>query len=209
MVKDKKFKHFFHESMEDLKEKEWRRIKLYDMEKQDTIASIGAGWGRWEVAWGTLLDSMVFFLEDIDTADLNPEELRFNLDYYEKLSGKPVNSSYQIIIGDEKNTHLPYRFFKKVIVVNAFHEFSEKEKMIRELNRILKTGGKLYLGEFDAFHSGDVHMGCGNTIYMEKEIVEMFERDGFTFLHSEWDFKPIGKVPGSKVYVFEKNVSLF
>jgi len=204
MRRGKTFPHFFHKSLEDLEQREGPRVMLYGFQEHDTIASIGAGWGRWEVAYGTLIDSLVFYLEDIDEEKLNEQELRFNLDYYSKLKGSPVNSQFFIRIGDETSTHLPANAFNKVLVINAFHEFSDKEGMIENIYQILKNNGYLLLNEFAAFESGDKHLGCGNTIYTEEEIVNFFTEQGFKFIRSDIDIKPINSIPGTKIFIFKK-----
>lgn len=204
MRKDKKFPHFFHVSRDDLIEKETRRMSLYGFQKNDTIASIGAGWGRWEVAYGTLMDGLVFYLEDINDEMLYPAQLDFNLRYYTLLKGGPVLSDYYIQIGTLISTQLPSNFFDKVLVINAFHEFSQIDEMIRDMNRILKDDGVLLLNEFDAFEPGEKHMGCGNRIYTKTEIIDIFNRHGFELLSSEWDIEPMKKIPGTRIYVFRK-----
>ena len=86
-------------------------MQLYGFESKDTIASIGAGWGRWEVAYGTLMDSLVFYLEDINEEMLNQEHIDFNLEYYTLMKGEPVLSDYYIQIGSLDGTNLPSNFF--------------------------------------------------------------------------------------------------
>ena len=204
MRKDKRFPHFFHVSWDDLVEKESRRMSLYGFQEDDTIASIGAGWGRWEVAYGSLMDGLVFYLEDINEEMLNPAQLDFNLRYYTLLKGGPVLSDYYIQIGTLKSTQLPSKFFDKVLVINAFHEFSHIDEMIRDINRILRDDGVLLLNEFDAFEPGDTHMGCGNRIYTKEEIIDIFGKHDFELTSSEWDIEPLNKIPGTRIYVFHK-----
>jgi ubiquinone/menaquinone biosynthesis C-methylase UbiE len=206
MRKDKRFPHFFHESWDDLIEKESRRMDLYGFRKGDTIASIGAGWGRWEVAYGAMMDSLVFYLEDINDEMLYPAQLDFNLRYYTLLKGGPVLSDYYIQIGTLEQTNLPSYFFDKVLIINAFHEFSHIDEMIRDINRILKDDGLLLLNEFDAFESGDTHMGCDNRIYTWEEINDMFSDHNFELISSEWDIEPMKKIPGTRIYIFRKKV---
>ena len=76
--------------------------------------------------------------------------------------------------------------------------------MIRDISRILKDDGVFLLNEFDAFQSGDTHMGCGNRIYTRAEIIEIFEGQGFELLSSEWDIEPMKKIPGTRIYKFRK-----
>jgi ubiquinone/menaquinone biosynthesis C-methylase UbiE len=204
MRKGNQFSRFYHKSQEEVERRERKRLEMYGLQKHDTIASLGAGWGYQEVAFGTMIDSMVFYLEDINPEYLNQERMQFNFDYYTILTGKPVNSQFFFQIGNETETGLPGNSFDRVLVINAFHEFSHQEEMIMEMKRILKTDGWLLLNEFDAFHSGNMHMGCNHRIYTEEEIIEMFSKYGFRFKRSTWDMKPMKKVPGNKVYVFRK-----
>lgn len=204
MRKDKRFPHFYHESWDDLVKKESRRMSIYGFQQGDTIASIGAGWGRWEVAYGTMMDGLVFYLEDINDEMLYPAQLDFNLRYYTLLKGKPVLSDYYIQIGTLRSTQLPSKFFDKVLVINAFHEFSHIDEMIRDLGRILKDDGVLLLNEYDAFEPGDKHVGCGNRIYTKEEIINIFSKHNFKLTDSEWDIDPLRKIPGTRIYVFRK-----
>jgi ubiquinone/menaquinone biosynthesis C-methylase UbiE len=81
--------------------------------------------------------------------------------------------------------------FDVLTVSASFHHFPEPEKFAMEANRVLKHGGKVYIAEvyfpipirqivnaifLPLYNSGDVK------IYHPREVVEMFNRAGFSHI---------------------------
>lgn len=65
-----------------------------------------------------------------------------------------------------------------LISVNALHEFDDKEKMIREMNRVIKPHGKLLIVDFDKKETG---FGPPVSIRISKaQAVKLFSKSRLT-----------------------------
>lgn len=87
---------------------------------------------------------------------------------------------------------LPFASNKFDIVTNteAFHHFPNPEKAVREMHRVLKKGGKLYLADMN-FFSSIIHwlfkrLEPGHVkIYSKKEFAQLFSKAGFKILEQK------------------------
>ena len=80
---------------------------------------------------------------------------------------------FNLVIGDEKSTHLPDSSFDKIIMVSAFHEFTFMDEMIADIKSKLKTGGRVYILETKCL----VH-----PYYTPEETIARLARHGFTMM---------------------------
>jgi len=155
------------------------RIKFYELQKNETVVSIGADACNNEAVYGSATDSVHFILENITPVYLNQKQLGFSVSYYEKLLSKKNTSTYNIQIGNESSTLLPSSGADKVLIENSFHEFSEPQKMLQEVYRILKPGGNLYLCEALVTEKRSIHKGCGMPLYTKEKLIEVMEKEHF------------------------------
>jgi glycyl-tRNA synthetase alpha subunit len=65
-------------------------LEIYQFKPYDTIASIGASSGVWEIWFASQVDNLTFYLQDIDPLNCNQEEIDYGINYYEKLLGKKI-----------------------------------------------------------------------------------------------------------------------
>src|SRR4030095_12515082 len=101
----------FYESMTHLYKLKQAELDFYSFKPGQTIASIGAQCCHIEAAYAATTDSVVFYLEDIDSAKFKKEHAEFAWNYYATLRGKSMTSNYEMILGDEKSTLLPEKTF--------------------------------------------------------------------------------------------------
>jgi putative heme-binding domain-containing protein len=64
-------------------------------------------------------------------------------------------SNFKLILGDEKDPHLPVSSLDLVLMAYAYHEFSEPEAMMTAVRRALKPDGRLVIIEFAEGHPFD------------------------------------------------------
>ncbi|MDP2388632.1 MAG: methyltransferase domain-containing protein [Bacteroidota bacterium] len=158
------------------------RIKFYELQKNETVVSIGADNCTNEAVYGSSTDSVHFILENISAKYLNQKQLDFTVGYYEKLFQKKNAGTYTIQIGNESSTLLPSSSADKVLIENSFHEFSEPQNMLKEVYRILKNGGSLYLCEALVTEKRTIHKGCGMPLYTKEKLIEAVKKENFHFV---------------------------
>lgn len=145
---------------------------FFDFRKGEMIAEVGAGDGVNIGGFGLLADSNTFYVQDIDTKVLNAENWN---KVYKKFNKAGILSKHQfnLVIGDEKSTHLPDSSFDKIIMISSFHEFSFMDEMIVDIKSKLKKGGRVYILETKCL----IH-----PYYAPEETIDRMNKHGFTMM---------------------------
>ncbi|MFN8356971.1 MAG: class I SAM-dependent methyltransferase [Spirosomataceae bacterium] len=180
-----------------------KSLEIYNFQKGDVIASLGAGGGVWEIAFATFYEDLTFYLEDVSRDVLNQEDVEYAIQYYTRLTGKPITAKFIPVIGTEKETNLPTDTFDKVLIINSFHEFNFPTEMLAEVKRILKADGKLFIEEDLATYEGQLHEGCNRPLFSEKGLIEFLQTNGFQLVRSQGRAVETGNTLW-KVMVLEK-----
>lgn len=161
-----------------------KRFKSIDFNKGDFIASIGADNGWFEGAASVYYDSLFFYLEDIDSTCLNISHFEKVKNIYSKIKGDKITNQFILTIGNEKSTELPSEKFDKVIMNMVFHHFSFKKEMLTEVKRIIKKEGKCFVMEA-IIPKNESHKFSCNYYNDKKQLIKIFEDNGFALLHTE------------------------
>ena len=159
-----------------------KSLSIYNFQPNETIASIGASSGVWEIWFASQVEGLTFYLQDIDPINCNQEEIEYGIKYYEKLLQKPILGKFIPIIGTQSKTNLPENTFNKVLIINSLHEFGMPELILQEIHKILKSNGQLFIEEQMAKFSGEVHEGCGKRLFNESELTEILKKCGFELI---------------------------
>jgi ubiquinone/menaquinone biosynthesis C-methylase UbiE len=70
-----------------------------------------------------------------------------------------------------------------LVSMNTFHEFDDKERMVEEMRRVLKQGGKVLIADFEKENRG---FGPPVAIRVsKKQAISLFEKKGFTTLKKQ------------------------
>jgi ubiquinone/menaquinone biosynthesis C-methylase UbiE len=154
-------------------------LRAARIEKHDVVADVGSGEGWLDAAFGVYVDSVQFYLEDIDSSLMTNKKLTEALTAYSNLRGKPISSVYRRATGSDKSTGLPVNTFDKVLLIDSFHHFTFRDEMLADLFRILKMGGKLVVYDPVARREGAKYKLCKKKIYTEKQITDAFVQAGF------------------------------
>jgi hypothetical protein len=176
---------FFLSSREGIDKMYIPRRNFYELKKHDTLLSIGAEPGANEVIYGLLTDSVNFILENISSKYLNQPEFDFSQSYYEKIFKKKNTSRYTLQIGNDSSTLLPSSAYTKVLIENSLHEFSEPHPMMKEICRILKPGGSLYLFERMSTPRNPIHGSCGRALFSQEGLTNLMQQEHFRFIKTE------------------------
>ncbi len=164
-------------SYEDIRENYEKYGYLYDCQPGETIASIGAGNGKFEVAASCFIPGITWYLEEIDTTRLG--QFDRVLAYFEKLKGSSVDAKFNLVIGTETETHLPKGTFDRILMINVYHEIAKRAPMLGEIRQLLKEGGKLVIMERMGDKPGLVHGDCKYPKLYEPEFLKEMEGYGF------------------------------
>ena len=159
-----------------------KSLSIYNFQTNETIASIGASSGVWEIWFASQVEGLTFYLQDIDPLNCNQEEIEYGVKYYEKLLQKPNSGKFIPIIGTQSETNLPHKTFDKVLIINSLHEFETPELILQDIHKILKSNGQLFIEEQLAKFLGEIHEGCGKKLFTENELIEISEKCGFEMI---------------------------
>jgi len=192
----------YFKKIDDIFKQRREELKFYDFRAKQTIASIGAQCCHWEAAFAATTDSMVFYLEDIDTTHFKKSQADFAWHYYDSLCGKPMTSQYNMVIGNEKFTLLPDTIFDKILIINSFHEFTYQGEMLADIKNKLKPDGILYIDEVLPKRAGQLHGVCKKPMLTNVEMIEIFAKNGFVYIDGlEMNFRK--NKPQRKIFAFQ------
>jgi SAM-dependent methyltransferase len=158
-------------------------LRQFDFRKFDTVVCIGVGGGWREFLYSLFTDSIMFYMEDIDTTCITREKIRsIYLPYYNDFRGSPITNSFIPVSGTDTSICLKNNTANKVLIFNAYHHFTNDNAMVSECKRILKTGGKLYIGDFVMKKNKHSYRHCpidGGNYKSEKNFVDDIVNTGF------------------------------
>ena len=177
-------------------------LKAGNFKPGEHVADIGAGIGWLDAAIGIYEDSLTFYLEEIDSSTIKNSRLQEAINEFVKVRGKPFTCTYSQVMGTYKSTNLPDTLFDKVLLVDTYHHLSHRDEMIKDINRILRSGGKLIVYEPLADNPGEVFKPCNTVIYTSHEMISSFREKGFQFEGTYETVRTAGKKV--KVFVFGK-----
>ena len=193
----------FYRQMDHLFRQKQVDIDFYRFRPKQILASIGARCGHWEAAYAAASDSVHFYLQDIDTVYFNPRQTGFAWHYYDSLRGKPMTATYQMVLGTATETGLPDNTFDKIMIINSFHEFTEKEGMLADISGKLNQNGILYIDEAVPVKSGQKHGVCKMLMLLPEELISLLETNGYRYLNS-LDIGFRSKRMYRKIYAFSR-----
>jgi SAM-dependent methyltransferase len=120
-------------------------------------------------------------------------------EYIRKLNrskGKDKSDDYKnlvFVLASAEDIPYPDNYFDHTVCSESFGFWSEPEKGLAEIRRILKPGGKLYVvNSYKEAHARAATIGvkifnlfstCKENIYSFQEYREFFEKAGFTEVH--------------------------
>jgi hypothetical protein len=166
-----------------------KSLSIYNLQPKETIASIGASSGVWEIWFASQVEDLTFYLQDIDPLNCNQEEINEGIAYFEKLVGKKNTGKFIPIIGTQTATNLPQKTFDKILIINSFHEFDTPVLILQDIHKILKLNNQLFIEEQIATFSGEIHEGCGKQLFTKSELINLLSENYFelkeTYLKSE------------------------
>ncbi len=162
---------------------------LYDFRAGDAVASIGAGSGSKEVVYSMMADSLVFYLQDIDSTCLTSRRIKSTITLLYSAAHRTPTATFITTIGTEKGTKLPIAFFDKAIIENTLHELTYPKSLLQSIHTNLKKDGFLYIQDLIARKPGEKHRGCKKPLFTEQALVQLLDETGFRLLNVTEVFK--------------------
>lgn len=165
--------------------------KLFDCKKGETIASVGASNGYVEAQIATFVDSIKWYIQDIDTACLSETELQKVIAYHEKLKGSKIIGNFTVVIGDVNKTNLPANTFDRILLANVYHELSDRKSIMTDIYKKLKPDGIVVIMERMAKKRGIMHHDCNNLMLYEPDFINEMKSFSYTLIKNQSRAKSI------------------
>ena len=162
--------HFRNEDVPKLK----KLISLWELRKGDVILEAGSGAGR----------LTPYLLEIIGEAG-KVYCIDFALKMLLKASDRGFGNNTKLIQGDISSIPLADACCDVVLCFSAFPHFSDKEKTLRELRRVLKLSGRIVIShlanreKINAFHSKEGHPIRHDLIPPDEDMKKLLANAGF------------------------------
>lgn len=153
------------------------------------ILDVGCGDGRLVNFLALKLGKKIF---GVDISDIGFEEAR------REAKLKNVSSMVEFVKSDA--SHLDAfddKFFGGVVSVYTLHEFEDPLVVLREIRRVLKTGGTVVIVDF--IKGGDAERLWGERYYTPSEIKSMLDDAGFKEAKMSFLYKDVVLVSASKI----------
>jgi SAM-dependent methyltransferase len=183
--------------------KKWGQyLKQFDFKAKDTILSLGAGGGWREFELSLLTDSLTFYLEDLDSIALNTKAISSKISEFKNNRKRPLTNIFHVVYGSTDKIPVKNQFCNKILIMNSFHHFDNKEVMLKEINRTLRSKGKLIITDHISLDvSKESSYGCDHTYFLlnEKDLISLIERSNFKLVSVTKMAKQ------TREFVFEKN----
>lgn len=159
-----------------------KSLQYIEVKTGEKVVSIGAQNGTMEVQLSFFRPGISWTLQDINARCLNDTEFAKVRGYYEGLFGRKTDGAFSLVLGAEDSTHLPTDAFDRVLLLNTYHELTNKATMLREIRRVLHPGGRLVLSEMVAGKAGEKRKDCGHFKPVEEELLAELKQGGFSLV---------------------------
>jgi SAM-dependent methyltransferase len=147
--------------------------------KYEVIADIGTMNGRIPVMISVFIDSITWYLQDIDRACLNRTEFDHVMAYHTKLKKGAITGEFELVIGQIDKTNLPDSLFDRVLMVNVYHELELREPILTDIKRLLKADGKLVIMEKMGLQRNEIHGDCKLPKLFEPDFISEMNDFGY------------------------------
>jgi ubiquinone/menaquinone biosynthesis C-methylase UbiE len=120
----------------------FEEMQFYKLQDGMTIAEIGAGDGIFSILLASIFRNVKLYVNELESYQLKNIREAFN-----RIDTRDPTNQITLIEGSHSSTNLDDDLFDRIIIRDAFHHFTKRNKMLKSLYRNLKPGGILYLME--------------------------------------------------------------
>ena len=171
----------------------------YGCQPGETIASIGAGNGLFELAVSCFVPDIHWYLQEIDTSRLYQFDQVLN--HFTKLKGTQIEAAYDLVVGTPTSTNLPANSFDRILMINVYHEIQDVAPIIDDARKCLKPDGELVIMERMGDKPGQIHGDCKFPKLHEPDFLAEMRSFGFENVNIEMG----EKVSVLKIYTFKND----
>lgn len=169
-------------------------IEIFELGPGKVFADVGASSGAYDVMFSTLVADVTFYIQDIDSACLNQDQLDKIFDYYSKQQGLDLRkrNEFKIVLGSYTESKLPVNHFDVIYSNATYHAFSKPGAMISDIHRKLKDEGILFIRDgFSEEGKPEIcpDESCARPIPTEASFMQVMEENGFQLLQKWEDFQ--------------------
>ena len=170
-VNSQNFAEFSVTKLPDSLVTEEARLNLFiQLLETDTVADIGAGKMDYSLHYANLYNKTIFYFEDIDSTYCNWVQLQKTIK--ERNFSNVDTNRISIVIGNENSTTLPTNSCDVVILQSTLHLIAKNQKMINDLQRILKPNGSLLIVEKFTEKKNKAHANCSVPYLTNTEMAD-------------------------------------
>ena len=179
-----------------------RQSEFIGLKKGVTFADIGASSGYYDAAMAIFVDSVTFYLNDIDYHCLNQKNLDKVLRYYSKIRGQKIESTniFSYVIGTPTRTKLPDDTFDVIFSNATMHVIEYPDSILGDLYRNLKPQGNLFIRDEFLYHGEErkcPSKTCQRPLLQYDPFIRLMNRNGFVLTGETLEF-------GHPIYKFSK-----
>ncbi len=156
------------------------QVRVFDIKKHEVVADVGGYDGTYVSLYGLYTDSVNYIVEDPDTSGF--KNLPFFISHFEKLKGSPYTCTYKTVKGDYKKTNLKPSSCDKILIIEAFHHFSDPVSMLNDIKKALKDKGILFIEEPLAEKT---KLKGSEPRYCRRDFLALVETNGFKLVYEE------------------------
>jgi len=151
-------------------------ISNYNLENVDTLVDIGCGYAYNDRYISSKFQNLHIILEDLPK-DIWGNDLKKALVEYVKNStfAPTFGTNSRIVIGTTDSIPLQSGLYERVLCRITLHEFSNREKMVSELIRILSPTGTLIVVEKISAYEGERDKSCKQLYLTKENIIRAFK----------------------------------
>lgn len=133
-------------SKEEVKEHlRGRCIDTISFKSGETVADVGAGNGYIEAMLSIFHDSLIFYIQDIDSNVCNQKAINEVVTFYQNVKGKPILNKFITVTGSDNETNLPNDTFDKILMLWTYQYFKNPKAIMIDIRLKLKNDGRLYI----------------------------------------------------------------
>ena len=94
-----------------------RGVETIKFKKGEIIADIGAGNGYIEAMLSMFHDSLIIYIQDLDTSVCNQSAINEVVDFYQEVNGRPFTNRFIVVNGTDTDTNLPDSTFDNILMI--------------------------------------------------------------------------------------------
>jgi hypothetical protein len=127
------------------KEIESRCLDTIEFKKGEIVADIGAGNGYLEGMLTLFVDSVIFYIQDIDTTVCNELSVNHVADFYGNMKAGAYKNKLIPVTGTDSTTNLPDNKFEKILMLYTYQYIKKPVPFILDVRKKLRKEGFFYV----------------------------------------------------------------